>query len=103
MRQGHFPTPRIYSLNAAFLDRRRMVNAARNAGLPLFLLAFLLSACATPPATQYGPAAKPSVPAAPSAPATSVRWNGVFSCTAHVGSKLPALTWTRVPFRQEGD
>jgi hypothetical protein len=70
--------------------------------LPLLLLAFLLSACAAPPATQYGPA-RPSAAAAPSAPAKSIRWNGVFSCTAHVGGKLPALTWTRVPFRQEGD
>src|SRR5215212_10733308 len=39
----------------------------------------------------------------PSLPAKSVRWSDTFSCTAHVGSKLPALTWTRVPFRQEGD
>lgn len=71
-------------------------------GLPLLLLALLLSACVTPPATQYEPA-RPSVAAAPSAPAKSVRWNGVFSCTAHVDGKLPAITWTRVPFRQEGD
>ena len=27
----------------------------------------------------------------------------MFSCTAHVDGKLPAITWTRVPFRQEGD
>ena len=69
----------------------------------LLLLALLLSACAAPPATQYGPAGRPSVAGAPSAPAKSVRWNGVFSCTAHVGGKLPAITWTRVPLRQEGD
>jgi hypothetical protein len=30
-------------------------------------------------------------------------WNGDFSCTAHVDGKLPAITWRRIPFRQEGD
>ena len=80
-----------------------MVIAVRNAGLPLFLSPLLLAACAVPPATQYGPAAKPSVAAAPSAPTKSVRWNGAFSCTAHADSRLPAIIWTRVPFRQEGD
>ncbi len=71
-------------------------------GLPLLLLAFLLAACAAPQPTQYGPA-RPSVAGAPGAPAKSIRWNGVFSCTAHVGGKLPAINWTRIPFRQEGD
>src|SRR3954454_14610154 len=80
-----------------------MVIAVRNAGLPLFLSPLLLAACAVPPATQYGPAAKPSVAAAPGAAAKSVRWNGVFSCTAHADSGLPAIILTRVPFRQEGD
>src|SRR3954449_2840140 len=80
-----------------------MVIAVRNAGLPLFLPPLLLAACAVPPATQYGPAAKPSVAAPPSAPTKSVRWNGAFSCTAHADSRLPAIIWTRVLFRQEGD
>ena len=62
----------------------------------LVFLPILLSACALPPATPYGPAR-------PIAPAKSSRWNGVFSCTAHVDGKLPVITWTRVPFRQEGD
>jgi len=79
------------------------VVGVRNAGLPLLLLVFLLSACAAPPATQYGPAARSSAATAPGAPAKAVRWNGFFSCTAHVDGKLPAITWTRVPFRQEGD
>ena len=30
-------------------------------------------------------------------------WNGFFSCTAHIDGKLPAITWKRIPFRQEGD
>jgi len=80
-----------------------MVIAVRNAGLPLLLSPLLLAACAVPPATQYGPAARPSVAAAPSAPTKFVRWNGAFSCTAHTDSRLPAIIWTRVPFRQEGD
>ena len=71
-------------------------------GLPLLLLTFLLAACAAPQPTQYGPA-RPSVAAAPGAPAKSVRLNGAFSCTAHVDGKLPAIIWTRVPFHQEGD
>jgi hypothetical protein len=70
-------------------------------GFPLLLLS-LLPACAAPPATEYG-LARPSVAAAPSAPAKMIKWNGFFSCTAHVAGKLPAITWTRVPFRQEGD
>ena len=80
-----------------------MVNSARNAGLPLIILAFLLSACAAPSPTQNGPAARPGIVAVPSAWAKSVRWNGVFSCAAHIDGKLPALTWTQIPFRQEGD
>lgn len=72
-----------------------------HAGFSLLLLVFLLAACAVP-SHQFGPAG-PSVAAAPEAPAKSVRWNGAFSCTAHVDGKLPAITWTRIPFRQEGD
>jgi hypothetical protein len=71
-------------------------------GLLLLLLVFLLTACAAPPSTQYGPV-RPSVAAASGAPAKLVRWNGTFTCTSHVDSELPAITWTRVPFRQEGD
>ena len=36
-------------------------------------------------------------------PAEPVLWTGVFSCTAHIENRLPALTWRRIPFRQEGD
>jgi hypothetical protein len=80
-----------------------MVIFVRNARLSFALLSVALAACTAPPSTQYGPAARQSIAAVPSVPAKSVRWSGTFSCTAHVGSKLPALTWTRVPFRQEGD
>ena len=85
------------------LSRLEMLVVFVRACLPLLLLPFVLSACAIPSPTQYGPASRPSAAAVPSAPAKAVRWNGVFSCTAHVEGKLPAITWTRVPFRQEGD
>jgi hypothetical protein len=61
------------------------------------LLALLLAACAAPP-TQYG-----SVSPAPSLPIKPVRWSGLFSCTAHLDGRQPAITWKRIPFRQEGD
>ena len=32
-----------------------------------------------------------------------VQWNGVFSCTAHIEGRLPAITMKGIPFRQEGD
>jgi hypothetical protein len=69
--------------------------------LLLLLLAILLATCAPPP-TQYG-TARPSVAAVPGALAKSARWSGVLSCTAHVDGTLPAIIWTRIPFRQEGD
>ena len=30
-------------------------------------------------------------------------WNRDFSCTAYGDGKLSAITWKRIPFRQEGD
>jgi hypothetical protein len=88
-----------------FSQRRRLLIAARNTSLPLLLLIpLLLAACAAPPVpNQYGPPGRQSTPTAPSAPTKSIRWNGVFSCTAHIDGKLPAITWKRIPFRQEGD
>jgi hypothetical protein len=67
------------------------------------LLPLLLAACAAPVPSQYGPPGRQSTPAAPNAPTKSIRWSGVLSCTAHVDRKLPAITWQRIPFRQEGD
>ena len=81
-----------------------MLIAARKARVLLLLLPLLLVACAPPSVpNQYGPQGRQSIPAAPSSPAKSVAWNGVFSCTAHVDGKLPAISWRRIPFRQEGD
>jgi hypothetical protein len=71
--------------------------------LPLLLLSPLLTACTGPPGPyQYG-AGSQSLPVAPSAAVKSISWSGMFSCTAHVDRKLPAITWTGIPFRQEGD
>jgi len=75
------------------------VIAVRNAVLPLLLLSFLLlAACAAPRVLN-----QQSNSAPPSSPVKSSSWNGIFSCTAHVDGKLPAITWRRIPFRQEGD
>ena len=76
------------------------MNIARSAAL---LLLLLLGACGAPPTPQYGSTVLPPAAAVPSPSVKSIRWNGVFFCTAHVDGKLPAITWTHVPFRQEGD
>jgi hypothetical protein len=69
----------------------------------VLLLLLVPAACVAPPAPQYGSTVRPNAAAVPSGPAKSIRWNGVFSCTAHIEGRLPAITWTHVPFRQEGD
>src|SRR5882762_215858 len=82
-----------------FADWRHIVIAVRNPSLPLLLLSsLLLAACAAPRVLN-----QQSNPAPPSSPVKSSSWNGIFSCTAHVDGKLPAITWRRIPFRQEGD
>ena len=72
--------------------------AAARRLLPLVLLA--LAGCVASPPPKYSSGER-SVPAA----ALPVKrgWKGVFSCTAHFAGKLPAITWKRIPFRQEGD
>ena len=77
---------------------------ARKASLALLLLPpLVLSACAAPPAANhYGSGSKQSA-AAQNLTVRPVNWNGIFSCTAHIEGKLPAITWKRIPFRQEGD
>jgi hypothetical protein len=61
-------------------------------------LAFLIAGCAA--SNTYAPdgAINPlRIPIEPIALA------GSFSCSAYVEGGLPAITWTRIPFRQEGD
>jgi hypothetical protein len=74
----------------------------RNISLPLFLLAPLLAACAVPP-SQYGSGISQSATTAPRLPAKPIHWNGVFSCTAHLDGRQPAIIWKGIPFRQEAD
>src|SRR6266576_4936237 len=82
-----------------FADWGHIVIAVRNAGLALLLLSsLLLAACAAPRVLN-----QQSNSAPPSSPVKSSSWNGIFSCTAHIDGKLPAITWRRIPFRQEGD
>ena len=61
----------------------------------------LLSACAaTDPysANRYESGINPlRIPVEP------VPLSGTFACTANIEAGLPAITWRRIPFRQEGD
>ena len=77
-----------------------MLSTLRHAAAaPLILL--LLSACAaTNPysANRYESGINPlRIPVQP------VPLSGTFACTANVEAGLPAITWRRIPFRQEGD
>lgn len=77
------------------------MTAARCASLQLLVfLPFLLAACSNP--RGYETAGRQSISAGSGAPVRST-WNGDFSCTAHTDRKLPAITWKRIPFRQEGN
>jgi hypothetical protein len=77
------------------------VIAAQYASLRLLLfLLLLLAACSN--TRGYEIASRQSANVGPDAPVRS-NWYGDFSCTAHSDGKLPAITWRRIPFRQEGD
>ena len=73
----------------------------RTPSLLLFLLPLILGACGlrTPvqPEAVHG-----SGMAVSGSPAAAVQWNGVFSCTAHIKGRLPAITLKDIPLRQEG-
>jgi hypothetical protein len=78
-----------------------MVTVARPTSFCLLaFLPFLLTACSAP--RDYESASGRSIAIGPVAPVRS-GWNGDFSCTAHIGGNLPAITLQRIPFRQEGD
>jgi hypothetical protein len=77
-----------------------MLTAVRQlAATPLILM--LLTACAaTDPysASRYESGINPlRIPVEP------VPLSGTFACTANGEAGLPAITWHRIPFRQEGD
>jgi hypothetical protein len=65
------------------------------------LLALLLVGCAAP--NPYAPPGNQSAINPLRIPVEPVLLNGSFSCTAYVQGGLPAITWRRIPFRQEGD
>jgi hypothetical protein len=73
----------------------------RDIRLSLLLCVPLLAACAAP--NQYGSGNGQSGAIAPSVPAKPIHWSGVFSCTAHIDGRQPAIIWRGIPFRQEGD
>jgi hypothetical protein len=81
----------------AHYGRMRVIRHA--AAAPLILM--LLTACvATNPysANRYESGINPlRVPVEP------VPLSGTFACTANGEAGLPAITWRRIPFRQEGD
>ena len=76
---------------------------ARNTRLAPFLLLPLLAACAAPAPTPYALNSGQSVINPLRVPVEPVLWTGSFSCTAHIDGSLPAITWRRISFRQEGD
>jgi hypothetical protein len=81
------------------------VIVARNPYLAVLGLSILLlGACSAPPGTSsIAPGGAQNVPAATAPPVKPIQFAGVFSCTAHVDGKLPAITWKGIPFRLEND
>jgi hypothetical protein len=64
------------------------------------LLLVLLTACAP---TAYPPDRYQSGINPLRIPTEPVAVSGAFACTANIEAGLPAITWRRIPFRQEGD
>jgi len=77
------------------------LRTVRNASL-LVMPALLLSACGLPAPAPSGPAVSQGAAVAAPKPGP-VQWSGIFSCTAHIEGRLPAITMKGIPFRQEGD
>jgi hypothetical protein len=76
------------------------VIANRQVCLTIVVVALLTAGCTAPypNAPGSGQAVNPlRVPVEP------VLLNGAFTCTAYVEGRLPAISWPRIPFRQEGD
>jgi hypothetical protein len=74
-----------------------LVRHVHVAAAPLLLV--LLTGCAaTDPVNHYQSGINPlRIPTEP------ILLSGVFACTANAEAGLPAITWRRIPFRQEGD
>ena len=78
----------------------RIFSVVRRIGVAL-LLSFLLTECAAP--TSHPQDRDESGINPLRIPVETVLWSGIFSCTAFTEDGLPAITWRRIPFRQEGD
>jgi hypothetical protein len=77
-----------------------MLNAIRQAAAaPLILM--LLTSCAAPGLYAANRSESGINPAR--IPMEPVPLSGTFWCTANIEAGLPAITWRRIPFRQEGD
>jgi hypothetical protein len=87
------------SLLAAISDE--IVSIARSGSSVAFVLALLLAGCAAP--YPYTPDGNQRAVNPQRVPVEPVLLTGSFSCTAYVEGGLPAITWRRIPFRQEGD
>ena len=88
------------AVRAVLAHCRRMLSTIRHAAAaPLILM--LLTACA---ATDPYAANRPESGINPARiPMEPVPLSGTFWCTANIEAGLPAITWRRIPFRQEGD
>jgi hypothetical protein len=78
-----------------------MLNLVRRLSMGPVLL-FLLSACAAPnsyPQDRYQSSGIDPL----RVPIGPILWAGAFSCTAYIEGGLPAISWRKIPFRQEGD
>jgi hypothetical protein len=77
-----------------------MLSTIRQAVAAPLILMLLTSCAATGPyaANRYQSGINPlRIPVEP------VPLSGTFVCTANIEAGLPAITWRRIPFRQEGD
>jgi hypothetical protein len=73
---------------------------ARNPGLLVFVLSLIVSGCGLRSPMQPEAVRGPGV-AVSGSPSRVVEWSGIFSCTAHIQGRLPAITLRDIPFRQE--
>jgi hypothetical protein len=78
-----------------------MLDVVRHLGIGTLLLS-LLSACAAPNPYPQDRHHQSSIDPL-RVPVEPVLWAGAFSCTAYIEGGLPAITWRKIPFRQEGD
>jgi hypothetical protein len=76
-----------------------MLNTIRHAAATPLILTLLTACVSTAPAVnRHESGINPlRIPVEP------VPLSGTFACTANVEAGLPAITWRRIPFRQEGD